>query len=69
MLFIGINFFRGIWGLLMFPLAILAGWWTYRDVEGTNRKYPWLWAGISFSFFPVGFFVYVIYRVFARNKI
>jgi len=68
MFFIGFNVFRGLFGLLMLPLAIWAGWWSYQDAARSGRHSPWLWAGISFSVFPVGFIIYLLYRVFARNK-
>lgn len=69
MIFFGINIFRGMLGLLMLPLAIWAGWWTYKDVAARNGSWPWLWAGISFSVFPLGFIIYLVYRVFAKNKV
>ncbi len=69
MFFVGFNFFRGLLGLLMLPLAIWAAWWTYKDVDSRGLRFPWLWAGISFSIFPLGFFVYIIYRIFAKNKV
>lgn len=69
MFFIGFNFFRGLLGLLMLPLAIWAAWWTYNDVINQKLRYPWLWAGVAFSIFPLGFFVYLFYRIFNRNRV
>ncbi len=69
MFFIGFNVFRGWFGLLILPFAIWAGWWTYQDVIRKELRYPWLWAGISFSVFPLGFVIYLIYRSVASNKI
>ncbi len=69
MFFIGFNFFRGLLGLIMFPLAIGAAYWTYKDMSRRGMSYPWLWAGISFSIFPLGFIVYLLYRLFARNRV
>ncbi|MDT3700783.1 MAG: hypothetical protein RO469_15350 [Thermincola sp.] len=69
MFFFGINIFRGFLGLLMFPLAIWAGWWTYKDVTARGGRYNWIWAGISFSVFPLGFIFYLIYRVFTKTKV
>lgn len=69
MFFVGFNFFRGLLGLIMLPLAIWAAWWTFKDVNNRGLRYNWLWAGISFSVFPLGFIVYLFYRMFARNKV
>lgn len=69
MFFFGFNIFRGLWGLIMLPLAIWAAVWTYRDAQRTGNRYQWIWAGISFSVFPVGFIIYLIYRMFARNRV
>lgn len=69
MIFFGINIFRGVLGLLMLPLAVWAGWWTYKDVTARGRGGAWLWAGISFSVFPLGFIIYLVYRLFAKARI
>lgn len=60
MFFLGFNIFPGLLGLIMFPLSILAAWWTYKDASRRNFS-PLLWASISFSIFPIGFFVYLAY--------
>lgn len=69
MFFVGFNFFRGLLGWIMLPLAIWAAWWTYHDAANRGIRYQWLWAGISFSVFPFGFFVYLAYRLFNRTKV
>lgn len=66
MFFFGFNIFRGPMGLLMFPLSIFAAWWTYRDAQ-TRQLAPLLWAGISFSIFPLGFIAYLIRRTAAAR--
>lgn len=68
MFFIGFNIFPGLTGLIMFPLAILAALWTYKDAQKGGFS-PLLWAGISFSVFPIGYMVYLIYRALARQKV
>ena len=68
MVFFGFNIFRGFLGLLMLPLAILAAFWTYKDAGKRNLS-PLLWAGISFLVFPVGFIIYISYRLFSKNKL
>lgn len=67
--FIGFNIFRGFWGMIMLPLAIAAAIWTWKDAR-TGGFTPWIWAGIVFSIFPLGFIIYLIFRTAAaRNRV
>lgn len=67
MFFFGFNLFRGPGGILSFILAIAAGYWAFYDAK--KRGYAeWLWAGIAFSLFPLGFLAYLVYRAAAGVK-
>ena len=68
MFFFGFNIFPGWIGLLTLPLSILAAVWTYLDARRRGLS-AWLWAGISFSFFPFGFTTYLVYRVIAPHRL
>lgn len=69
MFFFGFNVFPGLSGLILLPLAILAAYWTWKDANRLGGN-PMLWAAISFSIFPIGFIVYLVYRTFkGGNKL
>lgn len=65
--FPGFRIFSGFWGLLTFGLAVWAAWWSYADAH-RRQMTAWLWAAISFLFFPLGFIVYLIARAFSKPK-
>ncbi|PKM80227.1 MAG: hypothetical protein CVU89_14675 [Firmicutes bacterium HGW-Firmicutes-14] len=69
MFFFGFNVYRGLLGLILLPLAVWAGYWSYRDASAKGISYPSIWAGISFTVFPIGFLMYLSYRLFYRNKV
>ena len=67
MFFPGLRLVGSLWGLLSLGLAIWAAWWTYRDARSKNRS-GWIWAGVTFLFFPLGFVIYLIVRAFSKPK-
>lgn len=65
--FFGFNLFRGLGGFVSFFLAVAAAVWAFKDAR--KRGYAeWLWTGIAFSLFPLGFLAYLAYRTFAGVK-
>ena len=69
MFFFGFNAFPGLKGIFMLPLAIIAAIWTWRDAAKLGKT-PWIWSAIAFSIFPIGFFVYLGFRVLTgKNKL
>ena len=67
MFYSGFRLFSSIWGLITFGLAVWATWWTYTDAK-SNGMLAWLWAGVTFLIFPLGFIVYLIARSFSKSK-
>ena len=63
----GLRILSGFWGLATFALAVWAAWWSYHDAK-RREMIAWLWAAISFLFFPLGFIVYLIARAFSKPK-
>jgi hypothetical protein len=60
--------FNNIWGLLILGLAVWAAWWTYNDTTKSNNKLRWLWTIVSLLFFPLGFIIYLMVRVYTKPK-
>jgi putative effector of murein hydrolase LrgA (UPF0299 family) len=67
MFFTGLRLLGSLWGLIVLALAVWAAWWTYNDANSKNML-GWLWAAVSFLFFPLGLIVYLIARAFAKPK-
>jgi hypothetical protein len=66
--FFGVSILRGFLGFLMFVLSIPLSGWVYWDARRKGFS-AWLWAGVSFLFFPLGFAIYLLYRIYARERV